>query len=119
MREIKFRAWDNTLKKWHTDFFTVEIDFSEVRIYESGLGWITLTKEQYEGRFVIVQYTGLKDKNGKEIYDGYLIKCPEGVAEVRWFKYYWSVNIGTDIGLGEIGDCEIIGNIYENPELLK
>lgn len=73
----------------------------------------------------LMQYTGLKDKNGKEIYEGDVVKAEEYVgfknltAEVIYNRGRFSLNTGTipeDL-IPEL--CEIIGNIYENPELLK
>lgn len=72
----------------------------------------------------IGQYTGLTDKNGKMIFEGDIVEYPEGIAEITWeetealfgikqdndvcdFNSYWGQNL------------EVIGNVYDNPELLK
>ncbi len=104
MREIKFRAWDNV------NYMSTPFTFMEI---QSGI--IGFTSEA-----IIMQYTGLKDKNGKEIFEGDIInakwkdgqhigieKCPNIIP--NGFHFYEEMD---DI------DCEVIGNIYENHELL-
>jgi hypothetical protein len=109
-REIKFRAWHLLSKEmlyegWNKDSFV-----DKAAIF--GLG------ESAE----IMQYTGLKDKNGKEIYEG---DIDQDGGVFTWVQDSCSFCIDyTDIELspidGEVKDwCEIKGNIYENPELLQ
>lgn len=80
--------------------------------------------------FILMQYTGLKDKNGKEIYEGDILNNGNGPVYVFWNENYQAFWVGYDSEESEkqyyasTSDfCteadEIIGNIYENPELLK
>ena len=114
MREIKFRVWNG----------------------RKMIGW-DFIKHVYECSFLnnakIMQYTGLKDKNGKEIYEGDIVRGyfnADDVEDYLWLrltdeekKQEWKLFEVEDIHFGykepvpEI--LEVIGNIYENPELLK
>jgi uncharacterized phage protein (TIGR01671 family) len=74
-----------------------------------------------------MQYTGLKDKNGKEIYDGDILKDRQGMGEVKWIQEHCSFLVRTRKpsayhrleGDYQLNLTEVIGNIYENPEILK
>jgi|ERR1035437_8100365 hypothetical protein len=104
-REIKFKAWDTIEKCWIDDLVISEND-----------GWIKGNE-----RIQALEYTGLKDKNGKEIYEGDIIKRYTGyVFEMKIRKYSLGmVNDATAIGYDWHNSDEVIGNIYENPELIK
>lgn len=124
MRELKFRAWNNGDRKM---LFNVSI-LQEAPESEYG----SLVKNKITGvvgieRSHIMQYTGPKDKKGKEIYEGDIL---EGGLEVVWVQICggWKFNPSknnTDISFMEsvvnfpYDEVEIIGNIYENPELLE
>ncbi|MFR2528735.1 MAG: YopX family protein [Clostridium paraputrificum] len=127
MKEIKFRAWDKELNRM-CDVIQLGVrDIIVNSIEEDGIsGFLPID------RFEIMQYTGLKDKNGTEIYEGDIVKytseLENGIFEVKYGKcrFYglWIeanfMGIATDLFyLGCSNELEVIGNIYENPELLE
>jgi uncharacterized phage protein (TIGR01671 family) len=147
-REIKFRAWDSFTKKWIATGFHIlgevncfhiidsELDKTKNPAYEENGHYSTLLRLNDA---VITQFTGFTDKSGKEIYEGDIVKygkdCydidkPEGeehyiremINEVVFERGEFQHK---DNSFGYEGEdlipldmCEIIGNIYENPELL-
>lgn len=123
MREIKFRVWDKDSKKiYYQDDFILTFDKVGEDVYLSKNNEVTPLY-----RYELMQYTGLKDKNGKEIYEGDILDYGESgkykvVFSKSTFKIQKVNNSKGDLYLLE--DCwfdesEVIGNIYENPELLK
>ena len=117
MREIKFRAWDKKNEMWFADNLCIGLN--------GKLVWILGVKDFDYSKFDIdlMQFTGLKDKNSKEIYEGDIIRISEKYfpEEVK-FQEITDPELGNVIGYGyeKIWELmEVIGNIYENPELLK
>ena len=111
-RDIKFRAW-NTFDRHlvHDIIFLRNKDF-------------TLNKFLGEDRYVLMQYTGLKDKNGKEIYEGDVLKSGVQIVTVVYTAESASFDLMTNtkglMGMAGVNSIlGIIGNIYENPELLE
>lgn len=116
MREIKFRAWD----KINKDMFNVEsINFQERRVYKD-----TVSYREFED-MELMEYTGLKDKNNKEIYEGdiFHIGSKKILYVVEWIDCGLKgrqIKNKSWIGLDYWkDDIEVIGNVYENPELIK
>lgn len=105
-REIKFRAWDTETNEMSYDFLAK--------------GWLRVG---IESPYVeLMQYTGLKDKNGAEVYDRDIISYTNQLNRTRKFIVHWSKEDASyDFGGIRVMyaiNGEVIGNIYENPELL-
>lgn len=164
MREIKFRAWDNLENRWYEPTFEgYRGKIEEIMLSPRGrLTMRTMTKlldeSMFPNRFDLMQYTGLHDKNGREIYEGDIVRY----HMTRSFgEHYDPVTLGFigtdwDIDADIIGkvsiwpsngvmmtkivtndpdmfskqypvpkrwhvtqECEVIGNVFENPELLE
>lgn len=115
---LEFRAWD----KENREMVKVELLGKEVLLYKGG-EW-----ENIES-FEVMQYTGLRDKNCRKIYGGDLLRHPNGtIAEIKYlndlaaFVAIYKQNGSTEVDYLDkeiVSRCKIIGNIYENPELLE
>lgn len=115
MREIKFRAWSTMGEP------------KMIQLVDGKIGG-RLNDLQEEDDWKVMQYTGLKDKNGVEIYEGDLVRMfDRSIWEVIWDDYYaqfmlqWQggvKEVKNLFGLDQLQFSEFIGNIYENPELL-
>ncbi len=128
MREIKFRAWD---KKQEQIYYSEDGLFGFDLMHD---GTLTGRFDAEDGAYhlTLMQCTGLKDCQGKEIYEGDIVKqtvamsgeylSAKGktgvVGKIVWFHDGWSIE---QIAYHQImvSIIEVIGNIYENPELLK
>lgn len=133
MREIKFRAWLKEEKKMVNvetiDFTDKSVQYLEKNEFINAY----LLRRMIFGDIELMQYTGLKDKNGKEIYEGDIIKYKfpydkrlKHISPVKFLKTEASFGIkdryGNEIPLYTISAnnyFEVIGNIYENKNLLE
>ena len=134
MREIKFRVWDGSTM-WNPETLTGDNNNTILKFYnpQKGIGW-GLFDYKYDYRIAsgeynnLMQYTGLKDKNGKEIYEGDILKAygkeitrfVVSFSNASFILYHQFGRWGLLARLFELDDmpAEIIGNIHENPELL-
>lgn len=118
MREFKFRAWDKINQRMTST--NISIDFINNMCH--------LFDEEFKGNpsfineFIPLQYSGLKDKNGKEIYEGDILMAP--YMNGKPCKVIYSEELAKFTMDGRFNftvidkNLEIIGNIYENKELL-
>ena len=117
MREIKFRVWDSKHNRMLHLGTVVDM------CYKADEGTINI-KDWDDmisiDRIELMQYTGLKDKNGEEIYEGDIVKTPYGKGQIFERLCCWFVNLQKELGYFTIDEpIEILGNIHENPELLE
>lgn len=124
MREIEFRAYHPSTNEMM--FFTGK-DFCDQ--YISHHFGLLLQNKHSEGTDLLMQFTGLKDKNGVKIFEGDIVECAGYFAQIRYsdiqcgfcaaelhdfncYSVFPQPFLGRD-------PCEVIGNIHQNPELLE
>ena len=131
---FKFRVWDGS-EMHHNDFVVTATGYI-AKIIEEFLGQCVFSQDDLtaDNECILIQCTGLKDKNGKLIYEGDIVQIPN-----NWDEYGMMAGEKREIYFNEGGfrlkpkwdknsrgnwledtkDFEVIGNIYENPELLQ
>ena len=112
MRDIKFRQWDSRRKIMH---------LGSGATYPSG--WVGFSCVSWEGS-PLMQFTGLKDKNGKEIYEGDILSFVPVDSKnfgnpYKPFVVFWDEKDASFSGWSPRDKVEIIGNVYEQPELME
>ena len=124
----KYRAWDSAKKEMFKDTFAITESGQVVVVEQESVA--SSPDYVFVDHLVIIQSTGLKDKNDKEIFEGDILDYKGRKALVRWHGSYASFIYRFVDELQKrktewkplylaYMKCEIIGNIYENPELLE
>ena len=124
----KYRAWDSAKKEMFKDTFAITESGQVVVVEQESVA--SSPDYVFVDHLVIMQSTGLKDKNGKEIFEGDILDYKGRKALVRWHGSYASFiyrfvdephkrNAEWKPLYLAYMKCEIIGNIYDNPELLE
>jgi uncharacterized phage protein (TIGR01671 family) len=139
MSEIKFRAWvfgdlDEGANPFMADVYAIVFEPEGPCVQ-----WEEFDEISCPGEFALMQYTGLKDKNGKEIYEGDVVRykydcdspwAANAVGTISWqstgfhlscFKGEYGLVQGWLVSIPHADGklLEVIGNVYENPELVK
>lgn len=132
MKEIKFRAWDKERKYYIADSGVFINGIGSIYVQDMHYGTINKIDDN---SIELMQFAGLKDKNGKEIYAGDIVRNINRVDKLRKvrfcnlsarFEFVTIKQYGENVLHGELEGLninnsewyEIIGNIYENPELI-
>lgn len=134
MRDIKFRAWNGKKMFHYPDWSTLHMN--TCLVFEDGHNYVD--ESDYDNKLELMQYTGLKDKNGKEIYEGDIVRDSAYSSIYLWEVYYdeddakfWCKNENTHEGIMGMWNAqddpaypnwdkyEVIGNIHEHSHLLE
>lgn len=118
MRELKFRAWDKVNKIY---IYVTLGDLICGACMETGDKKLSGNKQVWE------QYTGIKDQNDKEIYEGDIVSEHNGdikgvvkqANDGQWVIYWDNIPDGRSVLFEHSNFCEVIGNIHGNPELIE
>ena len=123
----RYRAWDKIHKTMYEVDDIMSIDFGKSEISVKTLFFEQTNYYKFDD-VVLMQSTGLRDKNGKEIFEGDVVKMPKNVySEPTYYEVVRhrggayrleSKQYGCELWLRHT-DCEIAGDIYENPELVE
>ena len=116
MREIKFKIWDKKSKRWYIQYPNCNNLFN---VYKNG----TLGRKSEDDDYIIVEYIGLKDKRGIEIFEGDILEDNfNNRGVIKWVEpgFEWFITEPKELPRACFWEsCKIIGHIFENPELLE
>lgn len=122
MREIKFRVWHKG-KKIISEVFGIDILHKEIFFSNGDIDYCEISDFKY---IELMEYTGLKDKNNKEIYEGDIVTLHNGKykvifnsKEARFVLRDDEFEMNIPFTNNNNKRMEVVGNIYENPELIK
>lgn len=127
-RVIKFRTWNGVAMESAVNVIAGELGAFYVQgMDEKDSASLSTFNTKYPDSVAVMQFTGLKDKNGKEIYESDILKDNELIGKVVFASPSFIVETSTQIyalakGLvmqTDLKYSEVIGNVYENPELLQ
>ena len=124
MREFKMKAWLKKEKKM-VSIIGIDLNYQYIRYSDDG----NLFKDDYKiaefKDIELLQFTGAKDKAGQEVYEADVIKFNEGIADIYGLISYYDEDAVYCVSYENVtehlsnmaGDFEIVGNIFENPDL--
>ncbi|MFF2174951.1 YopX family protein [Lysinibacillus sp. NPDC058147] len=127
MRGPKFRGFSNETNNWHYGHGWFEIDYTEDYLLEKGIEKQAMLYT--DGHPIVCEmksmgeYTGIKDKHGKGIFEGDIVNCFVGINSLVMFNFgafgIYTERVGFSAFCELQGYCTVIGNIYNNPELME
>ena len=127
MREIKFRVWIGNTKEM-LDVWEIDFNINQVIVGDDNEEIWSYYYSGHKQDCDLMQFTGRIDKNGKEVFESDFLQDQHGVGEVVWLdsRGGWAVSTENEgyfyphsYGEYQLKNTEVIGNKYENPELLK
>lgn len=126
MRIVKFRVWNDLLKNYLPDDSVCILPNGDIVLYNlvAMIAAYKRPSEMLEGENTVEQFTGLKDKNGTEIYCGDILIDDTGEPVEYWVvKFSEGGFVGECAGVAEalfeLTQLEVVGNIHKNPELVE
>lgn len=128
---IKFRVWDKKTKSmWNIERWHVEDEYFDLIEPDKSVADPNANRVwRKQSDVILMQSTGMFDKNGVEVFIGDIVKCTVGCPHEVYLEKEYGGNFiggmpaiylkGIDDGYAWTGDEEVIGNIYQNPDLLE